>query len=171
MQVVKNSVVIRLFRILYIYYNNSYVKKIVIKIAEAYKHSFIGKAFYSAAKRESAASGSVFVRIIKSVFNAFDRLVTGISKIISKSAPTSLIVSFFREVGNVFAGKAIAAAFPVFAAGYFLGRILQKRLMIRDVFFVGFLFIAGAVFLIDTDKRKRIMENSAIYKVYKLIMG
>lgn len=170
MQIIKYSIVIRLFRIFYVYYNNSTVKKIVSWLAEAYKNSVIGRTFYSVAKRESAASGSVFIRIIKSIFNAFDRFIIGISKLISKGAPTSLIVAFFRGIKTTFAGKAIALAFPVFAVGYFLGRIMLKQLMIRDILFIGLIFIVGAVFLADADKRKNIMENSFLYKICKLIM-
>ena len=42
--------------------------------------------------------------------------------------------------------------------------------MNRDVLFLGLMFIIGAVFMIDSDKRKTVYKSSIIGKFFKLIL-
>ena len=170
MQIVKNSIVMRLFRVLYIYYNNSYAKQIALKFVNAYRESILGKVFASVANRESAMTGSVFIRIIRIFFRGIDRFVVWVSEIISSGADTSLIVNLFKGIRNVVSGKAVALVLPLFGMGYALGRVIQSKLMIRDMFFLGLMFIVGAILMVDSDKRKAVLENSIVYKAYKLIL-
>ncbi|MDD4296053.1 MAG: hypothetical protein PHC69_03745 [Ruminiclostridium sp.] len=170
MQIVKNSIVMRLFRVLYIYYNNSYAKQIALKFVNAYKESIIGRMFASVANRESAMTGSFFIRIIRKIFKSIDRMVTWVSKTISSGADTSLIVNLFKGIRNAVSGKAVALVLPLFGMGYALGRVIQGKLMLRDMLFLGLVFIAGAILMVDSGKRKAVLENSIVYKAYKLIL-
>ena len=170
MQILKNSIVMRLFRVLYIYYNNSYAKQIVQRLVNAYRDSVLGKVFTSVANRESAMTGSVFIGIIRKFFKSIDRLVVWFSKVISGSAGTSLIVNLFKGIRNAVSGKVVALVLPLFGMGYALGRVIQSRLMIRDMLFLGLMFIVGAILMVDSDKRKAVLENSIVYKAYKLIL-
>jgi hypothetical protein len=170
MQILKNSIVIRLFRILYVYYSNSFAKQIVLRLATAYRNSILGKTFSSIANRESAMTGSVFIRIIRTVFNIIDRFVIWVSKTISNGAGSSLIVGLYRGVINSVGEKSVALLLPLFGMGYVFGRVIQGRLMIRDILFLGLMFIIGAIFMVDSDKRKTVFKSSLISKVFKLIL-
>jgi len=172
MQIIKNSVIMRLFRLLYIYYNNSYVKRAVLWFVEAYRNSVLGRVFESMASRQSAMTGSVFIKIIRALFNCVDRFAMRVSRVISDASGTSIIVALFKAFKDTaLNGKAIAFVLPLFGMGYALGRVIQNRFMLRDILFLGISFIAGAVFMIDSDKRKTALENSIIVKIYKLVMG
>lgn len=170
MQILKNSIVIRLFRLMYIYYNQSYAKQIVLRLIEVYRHSVLGKVFTSIANRESAITGSVFVKLIRIFFVGADRLVLWASKAISVGIVTSVIADFFKEVKKATSGKAAALALPLFGTGYALGRVIWNRLMIRDILFSGFMFIIGAILMVDSDKRKTVLKSSIVYKIYKLVL-
>lgn len=171
MQILKYSIVMRLFRLLYIYYNNSLVKRIIARFVRIYRHSIPGRMIESMASRQSATKGSVFIKIFRTLFILIDRFVMKISRLISDASGTSVIAAVFRAFKDtVSGGKAIALALPLFGAGYVIGRVVQNRFMLRDILFLGVTFIAGAVFLTDPEKRKKAMENSAIVKICKLVM-
>lgn len=171
MQIVKNSIAMRLFRLLYIYYNNSYVKRIVLWIVNVYRYSILVRVFESVARRRSAMESSVFIKVIRILFNYVDRFVMRVSKVISDASGKSVIESVVKAFKDTIScGKATALILPLFGMGYALGRIVQNRFMLRDILFLGITFIAGAVFMADSEKRKIALENSFIVKIYKLIM-
>ena len=97
----------------------------MLRLAAAYRNGILSKSFDSIAKRGSAMTGSVFIRMIRTAFNTLDRFVIWVSKTISNCADSSLIVAIYRGIINSVGGKSVALLLPLFGMGYVFFRVIQ----------------------------------------------
>ena len=155
---------------LFIIYQDSGLKKLLVFLSEACRNSLPGKWVKNIMARESAFHNSRVFNFLRGVLRVLDRWLMQLSKAIERWSETSLIVKAFRWVAAASKHKLFVLAFPVFGIGYLAGRTLQGKLMIRDVFLLGLLFVFAGVILIDSGKRKAIWKNSLVYRLYNLLL-
>lgn len=170
MQVITQSLVYRLFHQLYLYYQNSSVKRWIAFLSEACRHSLPARWLQASKERESALQYAVVFRVIKGVLKVLDKWMVKLSQALESWSETSLITGVFRAVIQMSGEKMIVLAFPVFGIGYLAGRILRNNLMIRDVLLLGLMFIVAGILMIGKDKRNAIWKNSLSYRLYLLLL-
>lgn len=166
----KESLVYRILYRLFIFYQDSGVKKLLGFLSEACRASLPGKWVTNTMARESAFHNSRVFGLLRAVLKVLDRWLVRLSKAIESWSETSLVLRAFRTAAKASKQKLFALAFPVFGIGYLVGRILQNKLMIRDVFLLGLLFIFAGVALIDREKRKAMWINSLAYRLYIILL-
>lgn len=155
---------------LFIIYQDSGLKKLLGFLTEACRNSLPGEWVKNIMARESAFHNSRVFSFLAGIVKVLDRWLVKLSKSIESWSETSLAVKAFRTAAKASKQKLFALAFPVFGIGYLAGRILQNKLMIRDVFLLGLLFIFAGVALIDPEKRKAMWKNSLAYRLYIIIL-
>ncbi|MBP7176468.1 MAG: hypothetical protein KBA53_09715 [Thermoclostridium sp.] len=170
MKYLKESLVYRMIYRLFVFYQDSGLKKLLAFLSEACRNSLPGKWVKNTMARESAFHNSRVFSFLRKILKVLDRWFMKLSKTIEGWSETSLIVKGFRIAAKASKEKLFALAFPVFGIGYLAGRILQGKLMIRDVFLLGLLFIFAGVALIDREKRKAIWKNSLAYRLSTIIL-
>ncbi len=170
MKYFKESLTYRLLHGLFNFYQYSGLKKVLDVLSEACRNSLPGMWVKNTMARESAFHNSRVFGILRAVLKVLDQWIVKLSKSIENWSETSLILKAFRGLAKASKEKLFALAFPVFGVGYLAGRILQGKLMIRDVFLLGLLFIAAGIALIGREKRKAIWKNSLAYRLYTIIL-
>lgn len=170
MQIIKGSVIFKLVYGIFVFYQSSFLKKILSAIAEIFKASILAKWFQTLAKRESSVEYSVFVRFVKFLFKKVDKLVLLFSKSVQKWSGGSILVRSVRGIASASREKPFALVFPVFGIGYFAGRAFWGRLMIRDIFLLALAFFVSAVWMVGREKIRTFWENSLLYKLYVLVL-
>jgi hypothetical protein len=171
MHILEGSIFYTLYRKLIIFYRNSILSKIVLGIVCAYRHSIIGKSIKAVADRESSADHSVFVRVIKILFKKMDKTAKRFSSAFSRWKKSSLLFSAAGEIARMSHEKLFPFVFPIFGAGYIIGRIIQNRMMKRDIILFCLSLIAAVLFALDREKIKMFVKNSLVYKLYLLVFG
>ncbi len=170
MQALKGSALYSLFTRLISIYRNSLLCRTVLYVVEAYRQSILGKCFKAVIGRESTIDYSIFIRIIKILFKKVDKVVMWLSEVLKKYRESCLIVVVSRFVVQIAKGKLFPLVFSVFGMGYLAGRVILNRLMIRDIFFLGLMFLVSAILMMDRAKRKAIIKNSLAYQLFSLVM-
>lgn len=140
------------------------------RLAEITRHSLVAKGLKTTMARESAFEHSVVFRMINAVLKVLDKGMMKFSTALSKWSEASLIIRCLRTIAKASKERRFALLFPVFGIGYLAGRMLQGKLMIRDVFLLGLMFIAAGIVLSDSEKRKAIWKNSLAYQLVILIL-
>jgi hypothetical protein len=166
----KESLVYRMLYRLFIIYQDSGLKKLLGFLSGACRNSLPGILVKNIMARESAFHNSRVFNFLRVILKVLDRWLMALSKAIERWSETSLIVKAFRWVAAASKHKLFVLAFPVFGIGYLAGRTLQGKLMIRDVFLLGLLFVFAGVILIDSGKRKAIWKNSLAYRLYSILL-
>lgn len=169
-QFLTESIIYRLLHWLNICYQGSCVKRILFWLAEACRNSLPGRWIKNTMARESAFQNSFIFRVLRAVLSFFDKRILKLSAAISKWSETSLAVSIFRTVSRASKERLFALAFPVFGTGYLAGRIFLGKLMIRDVLFLGLLFVIAGIVMIDREKRRALWKNSLFYQFCIILM-
>ncbi|NLN63906.1 MAG: hypothetical protein GX144_00565 [Clostridiaceae bacterium] len=170
MQLFKESLIYRFTYWLYVCYQNSCLHKVLSALTEICRHSFPGRWIRSTMAHESFFRHSVVFGMMKAVFKVLDNWMISLSKALGNWSETSLIVNASKLLVKASKEKLFALAFPVFGIGYLAGRVLFNKLMIRDVFLLGLLFIFAGIVLIDRKKRKAIWVNSFAYQLYIILL-
>lgn len=170
MKFLKESLVYRLLHGLSVCYGESGVKKLLKVLTAALRQSLPGKWVNNVMTRESAFHNSVVFSVLRKILKVVDRWLLKLSEAIENWSETSLLVKGFRMAAKASKEKLFALAVPVFGIGYVAGRILQGKLMIRDVLLLGLLFIVAGVALIDREKRKALWKNSLAYQLYIILL-
>jgi hypothetical protein len=167
---VEGSIIYILLRKVYHCYQYSFLRKTVVRIVEAYRNSLPGRAIKAVVERESSLEHSIFVRMVKTLFYGIDKWVRRFSKSICGWSEASVIVRLVIGIIKISGHKSAILAIPVFGTGYLAGRIIQNRLMIRDILFLGLTFIVAAIFMLGLKNIKNVWKNSLAYKLYVLVM-
>jgi len=171
MHILEGSIFYILYRKLLVFYRNSVLSKIVSGIVYAYRYSIIGKCIKAVADRESSADHSIFVSVIKKLFKKFDKTAMRFSSAFCKWEKSSLLFAAAREIARMSHEKLFPLVFPVFGTGYIIGRIIQNRMMKRDIILFCLSLIAAVMFALDREKIKTFVKNSLVYKLYLLVFG
>lgn len=170
MRYLQESLIYRLLLWLFHCYQGSVLKKFLGGFAEACRNSLPGKWVKNTLARESAFHNSQVFRVLRAVVRFLDRCMLKLSATLKKWSESSLIVKAFRLIAEASKEKLFALAFPVFGIGYLAGRVLQGKLMIRDVLLLGIMFVVSGILLIDGEKRRSIWRNSLVYRMYQLLL-
>lgn len=170
MRYLKESLIYRLFSRLSFFYQSSFIKRLLDWLAEACKHSVPARWFRNSMAREGAFQYSLIFRLLKALLTVLDRWILRISEKVEEWSQASLIVNAARAVIHASKQRLFALVFPIFGVGYLAGRIIQNKLMVRDVLLLGVMFIFAGVLLIDREKRRAIWRNSFAYQAYILLL-
>lgn len=170
MQVLTESLTYRFFHILSVYYQNSCLKKLIKALAEVSRHSTLARWMRASSARESSFRSSSVFRLLKAIMRIIDRWMLNLSAAVSNWSEASFVTSISKDIIKASRNKMFALILPIFGMGYIVGRLLLKGLMIRDIFFLGFLFVFAGVMLMDAEKRKDIWTNSLLYQLCKLLL-
>lgn len=170
MQIIKGSVIYRLIFWIIIFYQRSFLKKILSSIAETIKASTLAKWFTTLANRESSIEYSYFIRFVKFVFRKIDKLVLLFSESVQKWSGGSILVGLIRSIASSSREKPFALVFPVFGIGYIIGRVFLGRMMIRDLLLLALTFFISAVWMAGKEKIGTFWKNSLLYKLYVLVL-
>ncbi|NLV63058.1 MAG: hypothetical protein GXY12_06645 [Clostridiaceae bacterium] len=171
MRILEGSIFYALYSKLIIFYRNSILSKFVSGIVCAYGHSILGRCVKAVANRESSAEHSVFVCVIKKLFKKMDKTAMRFSSAFCRWKKSSLLFASAKGIARMSQQKLFSFVFPVFGIGYAAGRIIQNRMMKRDIILLCLSFVAAVLFAIDREKFKLYVKNSLIYKVYLLVLG
>lgn len=171
MHILEGSIFYALYKKLLIYYRNSFLSKVVSAIVCAYRHSILGKSVKAVANRDSSADHSVFVHGIKKLFKRTDKTAMRFSSAFGRWKESSLLFAAAKGIIRMSQEKVFPLFFPVFAVGYIAGRIIQNRLMKRDIILFCLSVIAAVLFALDREKIKLYVKNSLVYKLYLLVLG
>jgi len=175
MQVLEGSVIYRLLKKLYWCYELSGTKRIFATLKMSCQNSFIARCFHAVAGFKIFSQNSLVLqlvgRIFKKIYRWIDRFVIRLSDLLQKWSEKSLLCSVSRFIARASEERIFVLAAPVFGIGYFIGRVIIKRLMIRDILFLSLTFLTSAVLLIDRKKLNTYFRNSLVYKLYLLVLG
>ena len=171
MHILEGSIFYALYRKFIVFYKNSILFKAVSGIVRAYGHSILGKSIKAVANRESSVDHSVFVRMIKKLFNKMDKAAMRFSSAFSAWKESSLLFAAAKGIARMSQEKLFPVVFPVFGIGYIAGRIIQNRLMKRDIILFCLSVAAAVLFALDREKIKQYIGNSLVYKLYLLVLG
>ena len=170
MWMLEGSIIFIFLGKLYHYYQDSCLRRVLVWIVQAFRQSLLGRSLKAVAERESSLEYSFFFRKLKKLFNGIDGGMGRLAAAIARWSKTSLLIGLFRGVIQISKQKMMAWVFPVFGIGYVLGRILQSRLMIRDILFLALTFFAAALYSVGGQRIKTLWKNSLVYRLYILMM-
>lgn len=180
MQVLKGSVVYRILEKLIYYYQSSVLKRFISVFIVCCQNSFLPRCFH-ALKSINIAENSVLLcvvrrpigwvtKVVKRLYQWTDKWVLYISKLMPKWSKTSIFARLLCIVNEASKEKLSALMLPIFGVGYIVGRLIMKRLMIRDILFLALTFFIAAVLFIDKEKLKNYFQHSLVYKIYVLVL-
>ncbi|HEY8499783.1 MAG TPA: hypothetical protein VIL89_04115 [Clostridia bacterium] len=171
MHILEGSLFYALYRKFIIFYRNSILSKAVSGIVCAYRQSVLGRCIKAVADRESSIDHSVFVRMIKKLFNKMDKAAKRFSSAFCRWKESSLLFAAVNGIARMSQEKLFPFVFPVFGIGYISGRIIQNRLMKRDIILFCLSVVAAVLLALDREKIKLYVKNSLVYKLYLLVLG
>lgn len=171
MHILEGSLFYALYRKFIIFYRNSILSKAVSGIVCAYRQSVLGRCIKAVAERESSVDHSVFVRMIKKLFYKIDKTAMRFSSSFSAWKKSSLLFAAVNGIIRMYKVKIFPLIFPVFGIGYIAGRIIQNRLMKRDIILFCLSVVAAVLLALDRKKIKLYLKNSLVYKLYLLVLG
>jgi len=182
MQVLEGSIVYGFVKKLFWCYEQSTLKRFLSALAMCWKNSRTAGFFRAVAGIRGVSQYSLVVRAIsrpagyvkKILVRAgrwVDRVVLCLSDLLRKWSLGSLLCGLSGFIIAASKERNFTLAAPVFGIGYFAGRLIQNRLMIRDILFLSLTFFAGAVLLVNPEKLKTYFRNSLFYKLYLLVLG
>ncbi|HAA25529.1 MAG TPA: hypothetical protein DCE11_05340 [Ruminiclostridium sp.] len=171
MHILEGSIFYALYKKLLVFYRNSFLSKVVSGIVCAYRHSLVGRCIKATANRESSADHSAFVSVIKKLFNKMDKAAKRFSSAFGRWRKSSLLFTAAEGIIRMSNEKFFPFVFPIFGTGYIIGRVIQNRLMKRDIILFCLSVIAAVLLAFDREKIKLYVKNSLIYKLYLLVLG
>jgi len=178
MWVLEGSIIYRLIKRLFYFYENSGTKKFLAGFAAGFRNSYTAKIFRAFGRcktyyRHSLVSRTTDIirRCFSSLFKRLDRIVLRLSESLDKWSGGSILCGLFGFVAKASCEKLFPLAAPVFGIGYIAGRLFFSKVRIRDVLFLILTFLAAVVLMYDHEKLRTYFKKSLIYRLYLLVMG
>jgi hypothetical protein len=180
MQVLKGSAIYRILEKLVYYFQYSTLKKFFSVLSVSWKNSFFPRCFRALKGRNISENSLVlsilrkpiaFIRkVVQRLYKWADKRVLYISERLPEWSKTSLFAGLLCFVNKASKEKLFVLIPPIFGIGYVAGRLIMKRLMIRDIIFLALTFFIAAILIIDKEKLKQYLQHSLIYKLYVLVL-